>query len=60
MPERRPSSQHVSHADLVKHYTDLIVQERKNIEESLAAISEYSEQLRRVTDDAGRRMLTRD
>jgi hypothetical protein len=47
-------------ADLVKYYTDLIVGERRKIEESLAAIAEYADQLRRVCNDAGQRLLTRD
>jgi hypothetical protein len=47
-------------ADLVKHYTDLIIEERRKLEEALAAISEYANQLRRVADDAGQRLLTRD
>ena len=58
MAERRASAQ--SHPDLVKHYTDMIMDERRKIEEALAAISEYAEQLRRVTTDAERRLLTRD
>jgi len=49
-----------SHADLVKHYTDLILEERHKLEEALAAIAEYAEQLRRVTEDAGQRLLARD
>jgi hypothetical protein len=47
-------------ADLVKYYTDLILEERRKLEESLAAISEYANQLRRITDDTGRRLLSRD
>jgi len=49
-----------SHADLVKQYTDLILEERGKLEAALAAIAEYAEQLRRVTEDAGQRLLTRD
>jgi len=47
-------------ADLVKHYSDLIMAERAKLEEALANIAEYANQLRRVADDAGRRLLTRD
>jgi hypothetical protein len=47
-------------ADLVKYYTDMIVAERIKIEEALAAIAEYADQLRRVAADAGQRLLTRD
>lgn len=47
-------------ADLVKHYSDLIMEERRKLEESLAAITEYAEHLRRVAQDAQQRLLTRD
>jgi hypothetical protein len=47
-------------ADMVKHLTDLILDERRKLEEALANISEYSEQLRRVASDTERRLLTRD
>jgi hypothetical protein len=47
-------------ADLVKYYTDLITAERAKLEESLAAISEYADQLKRVTTDTYQRLLTRD
>jgi len=49
-----------NHADLVRHYSELILEERRKLEEALAAISEYADQLRRVADDAARRLLTRD
>jgi hypothetical protein len=49
-----------THPDLIKHLTDLITEERHKIEEALAAIAEYSEQLKRVTEDAGQRMLSKD
>ena len=47
-------------ADAVTHYTRLIVEEQRKLQESLAAIAEYAEALRRVTEDTGRRLLTRD
>ena len=47
-------------ADLVKYYIELISEERQKLEESLAAITEYAEQLRRVAHDAQQRLLTRD
>ena len=47
-------------ADLVKYYSDLILQERAKLEECLAAISEYADQLKRVAADTQRRLLTRD
>jgi hypothetical protein len=46
-------------ADLVKHYTDLIMAERVKLEEALAAIAEYADQLRRVAEDAGRKLIGR-
>lgn len=46
--------------DLVKYYSDLIIEERRKIAESMAAISEYADRLRRVADDTERRLLTRD
>jgi len=47
-------------ADLVKYYSDLIIDERRKIYESLAAIAEYADQLRRVTSDAGQRLIARE
>lgn len=55
MPER---ARHP--ADAIIYYTRLIVEEERKIQESLAAIAEYSALLARVTEDTGRRMLTRD
>jgi ubiquinone biosynthesis protein UbiJ len=46
--------------DLVKYYSELIMEERRKIAESMAAIAEYADQLRRVADDTERRLLTRD
>jgi hypothetical protein len=46
-------------ADLVKYYSDLIMEERRKLEEALAAISEYADQLRRVAEDAGQRLISR-
>jgi hypothetical protein len=46
-------------ADLVKYYTDLILASRAKLEEALAEIAEYAEQLRRVADDAGRKLISR-
>jgi len=46
-------------ADLVKYYSDLIMEERGKLEASLAAIVEYAEQLRRVASDAGQRLISR-
>jgi hypothetical protein len=47
-------------ADAIKYYVMLIVAEQQKIQDALAAISEYSAQLQRVTDDTGRRLLTRE
>lgn len=47
-------------AGAIKYYTTLLVEEQHKLQESLAAISEYAEALRRVTEDTGRRLLTRD
>jgi hypothetical protein len=47
-------------ADVVTHYTELIMQERVKIAEAMANISEYADKLRRVADDTERRLLTRD
>jgi hypothetical protein len=47
-------------AELVKYYVELIQDERRKLEEALAAISEYAAQLKRVTDDTAQRLLTRD
>ena len=55
-----PMKPQKSHPDLVKHYVDLIQEEREKLEECLKAITEYAEQLRRVTADATQRLLTRD
>jgi hypothetical protein len=46
-------------ADLVKYYVDLIQEERHKLEECLAALTEYADQLRRVTQDAQQRLLER-
>jgi hypothetical protein len=46
-------------ADLMKYYTDLIMEERRKLEECLANIAEYANQLQRVAHDAGQRLLTR-
>ena len=46
-------------ADLVKHYTDLINEERLKMEECFANIVEYADQLRRVADDARQRLIAR-
>jgi hypothetical protein len=55
MAERRTPNP----ADLVKYYTDLISAERIKLEDCLAAISEYAEQLKKVADDTGRRLIGR-
>jgi hypothetical protein len=47
-------------ADLVKHYTDLIVESRLKLEEALAEIAEYAKQLQRITSETHQRLLTRD
>jgi len=47
-------------ADLIKYYSELIMLERRKIEEALSAISEYAEQLGRVTNETQQRMLTRE
>lgn len=47
-------------ADIVVHYTELIMQERRKIAESMAAISEYADKLRHIADDTERRLLTKD
>ena len=47
-------------ADLVSHLSEMIAEERRKIAESMAAISDYAEQLRRVADDTGQRLLTKD
>ena len=47
-------------ADMVRQLTEAINVERQKLEEALANISAYAEQLRRVAEDAGRRLLTRD
>lgn len=46
--------------DLVTYYSDLIIEERRKIAESMSAIAEYAERLRRVADDTERRLLTKD
>jgi hypothetical protein len=57
---KMPDARSRNPADLVKYYTDLILDERRKLEEALAAIAEYAEQLRRVTEDAGRRLIARE
>lgn len=47
-------------ADAIVYYTQRIVDEQRKIQESLAAIQEYSTLLSRVTEDTGRRLLTRE
>lgn len=47
-------------AEAVKHYSELILEERRKLEEAMAAIAEYAEQLRRVASDSEQRLLTRD
>lgn len=47
-------------ADVIAHLTAMIVEEQRNIATSMAAIADYAEQLRRLTEDTERRLLTRD
>jgi hypothetical protein len=47
-------------ADAVAHLTNLIMEERRKIADSMAAISEYADQLSRLSEDTERRLLTRD
>jgi len=47
-------------ADNFKELTDRIAEERRKIEEAVAAIAEYSAALHRVAADTERRLLTRD
>jgi len=47
-------------ADLIKYYTDQIMIERDKMMEALRTIAEYAEELRRITTDTTRKLLTRD
>ena len=47
-------------ADLVKHYTDLIMVERGKLEDALSNIAEYADALRKVTIETSRRLISHD
>lgn len=47
-------------ADVIAHLTRKIMEEQRTIAESMANIAEYADQLRRLTEDTERRLLTRD
>jgi hypothetical protein len=46
-------------ADLVKYYSDLIMDSRRKLEEALAEIAEYSDQLRRVATETSHRLISK-
>lgn len=54
MVERR------SQADSMTYYTRLIIEEQRNIQESVQKIAEYSRQLARVSEDVERKLLPRE
>lgn len=49
----------MQHADMVRHYIDLIQQEKKKLEEALENISEYAAALKQATDDTQQRLIGR-
>jgi prefoldin subunit 5 len=46
-------------ADHIKRLVEAITESRQKLEEALAELADYSEQLRRVTSDAGQRLIGR-
>jgi hypothetical protein len=49
----------MQHADMVRHYIDLIQLEKKKLEEALENISEYAALLKQATDDTQQRLIGR-
>ena len=52
-----PTPRNANPADMVKYYTDLINESRAKLEEALQEITEYAEQLGRVTNETSRRLI---
>jgi hypothetical protein len=52
-------SRQMSQADTVRHYIELIQNEKRKIEESLAAIREYADKLSEASGEAEQRLIGR-